>query len=264
MTGMVNLRAVRRPVPAVAYLPAIATATATAIMTAVLAAIVSASGAAALDARRRRIDPARTNEEAKGAAERAREESRAVHAMHQALRHAGVCASPADVRVQREPFDRHGERADSFPAGTRFPKEALWHVAVTFAAPVAGPLLLGDGRYLGLGLMRPDAPTQGVLAFAIEAGLADDADPALVARAARRAMLARVQANLPRSQRVPPYVSGHDDDGSPARNGTHRHIAVVADLPRRRLLFVAPSELQRGGVSWREVRNDHAGGRTCA
>ena len=210
-------------------------------------------------ARRRRIDPARTSEEAKGAAERAREESRAVHAVHQALRHAGVSVSPAAVRVQREPFDGHGERADSFRAGTRFPKEALWHVAVIFAAPVAGPLLLGDGRYLGLGLMRPDAPMQGVLAFAIVGGLADDPDSALVARAARRAMLARVQANLPRGQRVPPYVSGHEDDGSPARSGTHRHIAVVPDLPRRRLLFVAPSGLQRGGVNWREVSDDHAG-----
>ena len=107
--------------------------------------------------------------------------------------------------------------------------------------------------------MRPDAPLQGVLAFAIEAGLAAADDPALVGRAARRAMLARMQANLPRGQRVPPYVSGHEDDGSRARSGTHRHIAVVPDLPRRRLLFVAPSKLQRGGVSWSEVRDDHVG-----
>lgn len=210
-------------------------------------------------ARRRRIDPAHTSEEAKGAAERAREESRAVHAVHQALRHARVSVSPAEVRVQREPFDGHGERAESFVVGARFPKEALWHVSLIFAEPVAGPLLLGDGRYLGLGLMRPDASMQGVLAFVIEAGLADDADPALVARAARRAMLARVQTNLRRGQRVSSYVSGHEDDGSPARSGTHRHIAVVSDLPRRRLLFIAPSKLQRSGVSWREVRDDHAG-----
>ena len=208
-------------------------------------------------ARRRRIDPARTSEEAKGAAERAREESRAAHAVHQALRHAGISVSPAAVRVQREPFDGHGERADSFPAGMRFPKDALWHVAVTFAAPVAGPLLLGDGRYLGLGLMRPDAPMQGVLAFAIEEGLADDADSALVARAARRAMLARVQAGLPRDRKLPPYVSGHEDDGGPARDGTHRHIAVVADLPRRRILFIAPNLLHRDGVRWKEIAGDH-------
>ena len=213
----------------------------------------------ALGAARRRIDPARPTEDAKGAAERTREEARAVHAARQALRHAAVRASPAAVRVQREPFDGHGERVEAFAADSRFPKEALWHVALTFATPLAGPLVLGDGRYLGLGLMRPADPMPGVLAFAIEAGLADDADPALVARAAHRAMLARVQATLPREQRVPTYASGHEDDGSPARGGSHGHIAVVPDLPRRRLLFVAPSNLQRSGVNWRDIRADHAG-----
>ena len=206
-------------------------------------------------ARRRRIDPAHPTEDTKGAAERAREEARAVHAVHQ----AGVGTSQAAVRVQREPFDGHGERVEDFAANTRFPKEALWHVSLAFAAPLAGPLVLGDGRYLGLGLMYPADPMPGVLAFDIEAGLAGDADPALVAHAARRAMLARVQATLPRGQSVPRYVSGHEDDGSPARDGSHRHVAVVPDLPRRRLLFFAPSLLQRSGVSWRQVRDDHAG-----
>ena len=209
-------------------------------------------------ARRRRIDPARTTEEAKGAAERAREESRAVHAVRQALRHAGVHGLPAEVHVQREPFDSHGERAEAFAAGTRFPGGALWHATMTFAEPVAGPLLLGDGRYLGLGLMRPIDPMPGVLAFAIESGLADDADPAEVARAVRRAMLARMQATLPRGQPLPRYVSGHEDDGGPARSGTHCHIAIAFDPPRRRLLFIAPHRLQRGNVRWRDVRNDHA------
>ena len=210
-------------------------------------------------ARRRRIDPARPSEDAKDGDERAREEARAVHAARQALRHVGVRNSPAAVRVQREPFDGRGERAEAFAADTRFAKECLWHVAMTFAEPFTGPLLLGDGGYLGLGLMRPADPMPGVLAFAIEAGLADDADPALVAHAARRAMLARVQATLPHGHRVPTYASGHEDDGSPASSGIHRHIAVVPDLPRRRLLFVAPSLLQRGGVSWKQVRDDHAG-----
>lgn len=209
-------------------------------------------------AARRRIDPTRTGEEAKDAAERAREEVRAAHAVRQALRHAGVHVSPAEVRVQREPFDGRGTRAEAFAAGTRFPKHAFWHVALTFSEPVTGPLLLGDGRYLGLGLMRPVALIEGALAFAIKAGLAEDADPALVARAARRAMLARVQAALPHGQRVPSYASGHEDDGSPARYGSHRHIAVVPDLPRRRILFFAPNLLQRGGVDWREIAGDHA------
>ena len=207
---------------------------------------------------RRRIDPLRTSAEARGAAERAREETRAARAVRQALRHAGVRISPTDVRVQREPFDGHGARAEAFAGGTRFPTHTLWHVAMTFSAPVTGPLLLGDGRYLGLGLMHPVAPSEGVLAFAITGGLADQADPTLVAQAARRALLARVQADLPHGRRVPPYVSGHEADGSPARSGTHRHIAVVPDLPRRRLLLLAPSKLQRNGVNWRDIRADHA------
>ena len=209
-------------------------------------------------AQRRRVDPAGAREEAKGAAERAQEESRAVHAVHQALRHAGVADTLTAVHVQREPFDAHGERAEAFAAGTRFPKEALWHVSATFAAPIAGPLLLGDGRYLGLGLMRPVDTMSDALAYAIEAGLSEDAVPALVAHAARRAMLARVQAVLPRGRALPRYVSGHEEDGSPARGGDHRHIAVVPDLSRRRLLFVAPSLLQRRGVAWREIAADHA------
>ena len=208
-------------------------------------------------ARRRRIYPAHTRGEAKDAAERAREEAHAVHAVRQALRHAEIGMSPISVRVQREPFDSHGERVEAFATGTRFPKESLWHASLTFAAPLGGPLLLGDGRYLGLGLMRPVDPMPGVLAFAIEAGLAGDADPALVARAARRAMLARMQAALPRGQSVPRYVSGHEDDGRPARGGSHRHVAVVPDLRHRRLLFVAPNLLQRSGLEWREIAGDH-------
>ena len=209
-------------------------------------------------AQRRRIDPARGKEEAKDAAERVHEESRAVHAVQQALRHAGIADTLTAVRVQREPFDGHGERAEGFAACTRFPKEALWHVSMTFAASVAGPLLLGDGRYLGLGLMRSIDTMPEALAFAIKDGLAEDAAPALVAHAARRAMLARVQAVLPRGRPLPRYVSGHEDDGTPARGGDHRHIAVVPDLPRRRLLFVAPNQLQRDGVAWREIAADHA------
>ena len=213
---------------------------------------------ALMTARRRRINPMRTREEAKGATERTHEESRAVHAVRQALRHASVGVSPTMVHVQREPIDVHGERAEVFATGTRFPKETLWHVSITFAEPVSGPLLLGDGRYLGLGLLRPVDPMPGVLAFAIKAGLNDCANPVSVARAARRAMMARMQTALPRGQSLPRYVSGHENDGSPASGGVHRHIAVVPDLPRQRMLFIAPNRLQRCGVDWREVADDHA------
>lgn len=206
---------------------------------------------------RRRIDPGRQIDEAKGGAERAAEEARAAAAVHHALRHVGVRVPIAEVRVQREPFSRRGVRAERFASGTRFPKEALWHVSITFAEPVAGPVLLGDGRYLGLGLMHPDEPVCGVLAFAITDGLAGDADPVAVARAARRAMIARVQRSLKSDQKVPAYVSGHEENGSPVGGSVHRHIATVADLPRKRLLYIAPTWLQRRSVRWREIATNH-------
>ena len=209
-------------------------------------------------ARRRRIDPDRQREEAKRGAERAVEEARAVAAVRHALRHAYVAVPAAKVRVQREPFERHGALADGFAPGTRFRKETLWHATITFTEPVSGPLLLGDGRFVGLGLMQPDDEhVGGAVAFGVAGGLADGADPWVVAHAARRAMMARVQARLPRGGTLPAYVSGHRQDGSPAGDGGHRHMAVVADLPRRRLLYVAPSELQRGGVRWRDIEALH-------
>lgn len=208
-------------------------------------------------ARRRRIDPARPDAEVKDGTERAREEARAVHALRQALRHTGINTAPIAVHVQREPYDSRGKRAEPFAAATRFPKAALWHASVSFAAPIAGPLLLGDGRYLGLGLMQPDEPMPGILEFTIREGLTDAAEPLLVARAARRAMIARVRDSLPRGRTIPSYVTGHDEGGGAARSGFHRHIAVAADLPRRRFLYVAPNWLQRHGVRWRDVSEQH-------
>lgn len=41
------------------------------------------------------------------------------------------------------------------PGRSGRPSEMRWHVAVRFAYPVDGPLLIGAGRYFGYGLMRP-------------------------------------------------------------------------------------------------------------
>lgn len=106
-------------------------------------------------ARRRRIDPARKSEEAKGGDERAAELKKAAEAVAQALRHAGVRTGVGAIRVQREPFDANGARVEAFAAGTRFAKERLWHVEITLEAPISGPLVLGDGRFLGLGVLAP-------------------------------------------------------------------------------------------------------------
>jgi CRISPR-associated protein Csb2 len=106
-------------------------------------------------AKRRRIEPSRRLLEAKGASERACEQQQARAAVLTALRHAGLNLDVLDVVVQREPFQSHGARAEVFAPATRFAKERLWHVAIKFAEPVQGPLVLGDGRFLGLGVLAP-------------------------------------------------------------------------------------------------------------
>jgi CRISPR-associated protein Csb2 len=93
--------------------------------------------------------------EAKNASERAHEEHQARTAVLTALRHAGFTLDVLDVIVQREPFQGHGARAEAFAPSSRFAKERLWHVAIKFAEPIQGPLVLGDGRFLGLGVFVP-------------------------------------------------------------------------------------------------------------
>jgi CRISPR-associated protein Csb2 len=200
---------------------------------------------AALPAARRRIDPAQRHGHAKAGAERVREEAGAAAAVAQALRHAGVSARPLAVRVQREPFGVKGARSEAFASGPRFTKERLWHVEVTLDTPQRGPVLLGDGRYLGLGLMAPAQIANGVLAFAIEGGLEADPTPQALTRALRRAVLARVQGILGEGKALPLYLTGHEAGGASARSGgTHRHIAFAYDQARRQLLILAPHALE--------------------
>lgn len=189
--------------------------------------------------RRRRIDPARYREEAKSGSERLGEHQAAVGAILQALRHADVRAQVYHVRAQREPFEARGARAEMFAPGSRFPKERLWHAEITFATPVSGPLILGDGRYAGMGLMAPSGRNVGVHALSIVEGLSDTVDTVELARALRRAVMARVQGSS-RARELPLFFTGHEADGAPARRGRHAHLAFVPDLLRRRLLIVAP------------------------
>ena len=111
--------------------------------------------AVALSAAERRRVGADEDGSAKNANERLGEERRAAGAIVQALRHAGVRARPSDISVQREPFLRRGATAERFADGSRFSKHTLWHVELRFSTPVPGPLIVGDGRFIGLGLMAP-------------------------------------------------------------------------------------------------------------
>jgi CRISPR-associated protein Csb2 len=92
--------------------------------------------------------------------ERRHKTGHVAHAVAQALRHAGVRHRLASLVVQREPFESRGARAEEFAAGTRFTPSRLWHVELVFAEHVTGPLVIGDGRFLGLGLMAPAPYTE--------------------------------------------------------------------------------------------------------
>jgi CRISPR-associated protein Csb2 len=196
------------------------------------------------DTRRRRIDPARMRDEAKAGSERAAEQARAAAAVCQALRHAGIPTGAKAIRVQREPFAANGARVEAFAEGTRFAKERLWHVEVNFEAPVSGPLVIGDGRFLGLGVLAPLSTPTGMHVFSIESGLLDDSDPEHIARALRRAVMTRVQAVL-EEEPLPPFFSGHEPGGGPARAERSSHLAFLCDLPRKRLIVAAPHVIDR-------------------
>ena len=77
-----------------------------------------------------------------------------------ACRHVGL-PEPISVEVSRSPFLAGARPAGHFPAFSqngrdgRLLRRQLVHAVVTFEHPVTGPLMLGAGRFFGLGLMRP-------------------------------------------------------------------------------------------------------------
>jgi CRISPR-associated protein Csb2 len=162
--------------------------------------------------------------------ERLARDGRLGQAVRQALRHAGIAAPVDHVRAQREPYDRNGDRAENFAAPPRFPAGRLWHVEVAFATPLAGPLVIGDGRYLGLGVMAPCSEAwRAVLEFAIEAPSGPGpADVPAVTSAVRRALMARARELGNGSREIPRLFSGHESDGGAARSGRHEHIFIAA------------------------------------
>lgn len=192
-------------------------------------------------ATRRRIDPQRSRPEAKAGQEKQAEHVAASFAVAQALRHAGVGSKVRSVRVQREPFERNGQRIEPFAEGTRFSKHSLWHVEVELESPVRGPLVIGDGRFLGLGLLQPGPTSDGVFVFSVESGLNANPDPMRLSRALRRAVMARVRDVLGRD-RLPTYFTGHRPDGSPARSDDEPHLTFLFDPLESALLVIAPQQ----------------------
>ena len=79
--------------------------------------------------------------------------------------HVGL-PEPMSVEVSLSPFLTGSRPASCFPPfnqndrSGRPVRRQLLHASVTFEYPVAGPLMLGAGRFLGLGLMRPAPMTE--------------------------------------------------------------------------------------------------------
>jgi CRISPR-associated protein Csb2 len=170
-----------------------------------------------------------------------------------ALRHAGLPAGLRGLRAQREPFHAKGRPAGDFAEGTRFPAAALWHLELELSRPVRGPLRLGDGRHLGLGLLRPAPAEGGLYALEVVGGLAAGADPTGLARALRAAVMARAQAVLGPRAALPAYLHGHEPEAGPRRG----HLHFVWDPPRHRLLLVAPHRAERRGAGAAERAHLH-------
>ena len=91
---------------------------------------------------------------------RAKAWAKAEEIVADSCRHVGL-PEPTDVVVSFSPFIPGSRPASKYPAFKQRGRDGnqvarrLVHAAVTFAQPVGGPLLLGSGRFLGLGLMVP-------------------------------------------------------------------------------------------------------------
>ena len=98
-------------------------------------------------------------------AERAKAWNAAKTAVKSACTHVGL-PEPTAVEVSFSPFLAGGRTLTRFPPFNQKGREdkqirrQLVHASVTFNRPVIGPLMLGTGRFLGLGLMRPSRTTE--------------------------------------------------------------------------------------------------------
>lgn len=205
------------------------------------------------EAKRRRIEPTRKIAEAKRGLERVIEIAGARGAVLHALRHAGVRAPVESIRLQREPFDATGVRVEPFAEGTRFEKERLWHVEIAFGKPVEGPLLIGDGRFLGLGLMAPARDiVVGAHVFSVIDGLEGEPELIEIARALRRAVMARVQVAIPDHEELPAFFCGHEENGAPLRRSSSSHLTFAFEPTSQLLVVLAPHLVEQRSATEQE------------
>ena len=150
-----------------------------------------------------------------------------------ALIHAGL-TGVTEFRLRQEPFDPHQPRANAdwrLPVSAGGEKRAwlsnrpLVHAEVTFDKPQNGPVLIGDGRFLGLGLFRAVMDEMPNMPEAARYRLGPNGRPRveetiLIADVLRRALMS---GGIPPSE-----LTGHDGQGS-SRDPTHRHAFFLPE-----------------------------------
>lgn len=177
---------------------------------------------------RRRIEPTIQLAQAKSGAERVYEQHIAAASIIQALRHAEIREQPVAVKVQREPFEGNGERVEAFANRTRFYSRSLWHAEITFLKPLSGPLVVGDGRFFGLGVMVPNALKRTHVAqFVLDSTVLPQITEALpVAESARRILMGiggRMFSAPDGSRGRSDVFSGKNENGRPLEGHGHAY-----------------------------------------
>jgi CRISPR-associated protein Csb2 len=79
-----------------------------------------------------------------------------------ALLQAGCTMPVAEIHLQVEPVFPGSEMAGRYRAPAYLEQFPRTHAIITFAEPVPGPLALGGGRHVGLGIFAALAPTSSV------------------------------------------------------------------------------------------------------
>jgi CRISPR-associated protein Csb2 len=69
------------------------------------------------------------------------------------LAHAGIFTKVSEIHLQPDPLFPGAESAARYRVPDYLHQFTKTHAIVTFSEPVVGPLVIGAGRYIGLGLM---------------------------------------------------------------------------------------------------------------
>jgi CRISPR-associated protein Csb2 len=151
-----------------------------------------------------------------------------------ALKHSGLDIVDS-FRMRREPFSANQLRSDANWAlpntGDHCSRKWLSgrprvHVEVTFDKARQGPLLIGDGRFLGLGLLHAvrDQPPDRPEAARYRLGTRGRPRVELTARMADVLRRALMSGGFP-----PPEISGHDDYGPLRTDPAHSHAFFLPE-----------------------------------